>query len=139
MIVIDIAHPATDLEETHNFVKLITTEEEREAAYELFNYVFGQSTQIDDEHLEVLMNSELADSPGSGEPETVEELRNELEKQKEANSGGGFVGELSDAFIRVVNYLFLGNNRKEAEKAQREAISNDYDMSVSVSAERITD
>lgn len=136
MITVDVANPDTDLGDLRRLVKASTTEDEREASHELFSYIFGMSDDIDENYLETLLGSDVTPDQGVEAVDDIEELREEVEKQRLSNPTG-LQKELAEIFVSITQYVFEGNNQKEAERAQKEAISNDFDVDLKISTDRL--
>jgi hypothetical protein len=141
MISVDIAHPETDLETLRSLVQTAISPQERDAAYELFEYIFGESDEISDGSLETIIESDLQQNPSPDEPETVEELRQEIELQRNAthqsSSMNTFKNTLSDNLLTVMKYVFQGEGKNKALESQKRAISEDWDMNISVAVSNL--
>lgn len=126
-ISVDIATPDTDIDDLREVVNQNTNEDVREALYEMFAYGFGQQDTIEEEYLETLV--EFGGQNGLIQDATsVEELRSELDTQKEQIPSHRLFSEL----LNVSRYVLLNEDRENAVRAQKEAISNDWDMSLTV-------
>lgn len=137
-LVIELANPETDVEDVRTVVDRMVDDSVLESMYQLFEYGFGESESIEDEHLRSVL--EYGDENGLvSDVGTVDEFREELEAQRqqlEAQSKRAVSGSrMKDMFkknLKITRFLFLGDGRKEALAAQREAISEDMDLTVTV-------
>lgn len=136
MIVVNLTHKDTDLEEVHELVKETTTKEEREAAYNGYMYLFGVKNNIDDRHLETLLNSKLSKNVGDNAADTVEELREKFDESR-SSSYAESMDELYENYLTVFDYICFGGNIEEAENAQDYAAKADMNMNISISTERL--
>jgi hypothetical protein len=126
-ISVDIASPDTDIDDLREVVEQNTNEDIREALYEMFAYGFGQQDTIEEEHLEAII--EFSGEYGLvQDASSVEELRIQLDSQKEQIPSHQLFSEL----VNVSRYVLLNEDRENAVRAQKEAIANDWDMSLTV-------
>lgn len=136
MIVVNLTHKDTDLEEVHELVRETTTEEEREAAYNGYMYLFGVKDYIDDRHLETLLNSKLSENVGDDVADTIGELREKFDESRSSNYPES-MDELYKNYLTVFDYICFGGDIEEAEEAQDYAASADMNMNISISTERL--
>lgn len=132
MIAIDIASPETDIEDVQTLVQNAIPEKERQAAYDLFAYCFHQTDEVNEKSLKVLVNSELQ-SIFEKAPDTVEGMRSLVEEQRMANEPNSRLEQTpATCFLSILTYTFTGDEKSEAERAQKEAIRNDWEMGLNI-------
>lgn len=131
-IVIDIANPETDVEDVRTAVDRMVDDDVLESMHSLFQYGFGETDTINDEDIETLL--EYGDENGLvSDVDTVDSFRDELEAQREQLlSHGGAFNQMTSHLLDVTDYVLIGENRKDALAAQREGISRDWDMTLTI-------
>ena len=131
-IVIDLANPETDVEDVRTVVNRMVKDEVLNFMYRLFEYALGESGSISDEDIKTVISYGEQSGLASG-TDTVDELRVEIESQREQLlSNGGATSEMPSHLLNITEYVLLGENQKVALNSQREGISNDWDMTLSI-------
>lgn len=128
---VDISNPETNIDDVREIVLESTDEETREALYETFKYGLNQQDTIDEKHLEKLVEfGDEKDFPQSAD--SVEELRESLENQREQIASVGRLADDMSAMADVLYYIYLGEGREDATRVQKKAISSDVDMGFTI-------
>lgn len=134
VLVIDISHPETNLEEVEELANHLYDDNERRYIYRFHMYVFGRTDSIEDAALEYHMEDEAEFDSTDEVFEYVEKNRQRNQQQRSADQSlDSAISGLCDVF----EYVFTGENYDGALQAQQEAISDGGNLSVAVGTENL--
>lgn len=135
-IVIDLADPETDIEEVKELIFHIYDDDIRQTMYRVQAYIFAQVDTIEDDVLDTIIQYDEVEGPVDGEFNNAEELRQEIEqtrdRMQQRKSANRQLDTMMTHLVDVLEYTYTGDGYKPALEAQKNAISNNRDLTINI-------